>query len=618
MHQNVKTILVALAALFIPFVSAFSQQWQRDTISEGYIYHSFKGYDSISNAHQFVNVVEIDMNNPRYRLCFDYNDPIISTSASADKCHAIAAINATYEQESVFIRTDGVTVSAIPNEWVKDTPVRQWRNDGAIYCDAKGRKVCIDYAGRGLNLNQTRRVYAARAKKWPNIFSSAPMLIDDYDPVGETFAEHGFSEKEISRIHYEDPIRHQHARHPRTAVALSADNHLYLIIVDGRWKGFSEGMSACEFTKFIRKHFNPRYALNLDGGGSTTMVVKGHGDPDTGVVNYPTDNKIFDHKGQRATCTHICVLDMKNESGIVSQRTVSAAPLQAAIPQTVAPQSAAISQAATSKDATSQTATPKKISPVIEVFHSPNLHCDDTVAVYMPTAFYKKPSETLSTLFLLHGYSGCWRDWGKNMDLQALCDKTGWRIITPDGFYASWYFNDADPSKMQWRTFFWEECYPAFKEKYSLDPHRTFIAGLSMGGHGAMNIFLDHPECFGGAGSMSGVLDLRYSGGSKERIPVIVGRKNIEQCNDFSAIYRLERLYNYGPTAVHGKTIVITCGTEDNTFLGASHMFEARCHQYGQQCIAMYSPGKHHWPYWTYILPYYIGWFNEGIERNGR
>ena len=78
--------------------------------------------------------------------------------------------------------------------------------------------------------------------------------------------------------------------------------------VDGRWPGKAEGMTAKEMTEFIAKHFNPQYALSLDGGGSTTMCVRGYGDKETYCVNYPTDNGKFDHKGERKVPTHIYVI----------------------------------------------------------------------------------------------------------------------------------------------------------------------------------------------------------------------------------------------------------------------------------------------------------------------
>lgn len=249
-----------------------------------------------------------------------------------------------------------------------------------------------------------------------------------------------------------------------------------------------------------------------------------------------------------------------------------------------------------------------------EIFRSQNnLHCNDTVAVYSPSLY---PGKTdLPTLFLLHGYSGSWKDWGSHTDLQDLCDRTGWRIICPDGFYASWYLDNADKSKMQWRTFFWEECWPFLQRKYGLDPKKTFITGLSMGGHGAMNLFLDHPEYFAGAGSMSGVLDLRYSSGSKQLIAEILGRANVEKCDDQSAVTRLDRLAAMGSEQARSKLLIISCGTEDNTFLPAARIFETRCKELGLKYMSYYSPGKHNWKYWPEVLPYFIAWFSDYMEE---
>jgi exopolysaccharide biosynthesis protein len=48
-------------------------------------------------------------------------------------------------------------------------------------------------------------------------------------------------------------------------------------------------------------------ALNLDGGGSSTMVIRGQ--PNNGVVNYPSDNKKFDHEGEREVANALVVLE---------------------------------------------------------------------------------------------------------------------------------------------------------------------------------------------------------------------------------------------------------------------------------------------------------------------
>jgi hypothetical protein len=81
-------------------------------------------------------------------------------------------------------------------------------------------------------------------------------------------------------------------RHPRTAIGYSQNGQiLFLVAVDGRQPGYSVGMSLQELAEFMRSRLtdfsfakeNAYQGLNLDGGGSTTMVVAGQ------VVNSPSD-----------------------------------------------------------------------------------------------------------------------------------------------------------------------------------------------------------------------------------------------------------------------------------------------------------------------------------------
>lgn len=72
------------------------------------------------------------------------------------------------------------------------------------------------------------------------------------------------------------------ARHPRTLIGRDREGDVWLVVVDGRQPGHSAGMSLPELTDFSRK-LGLVDALNLDGGGSSTMVVKG------AVVNRPSD-----------------------------------------------------------------------------------------------------------------------------------------------------------------------------------------------------------------------------------------------------------------------------------------------------------------------------------------
>ena len=85
------------------------------------------------------------------------------------------------------------------------------------------------------------------------------------------------------------PPAKDEARHPRSAVGLSADAHtLYIFAIDGRQEGYSRGVTLGELaTIFIQ--YGAHNAINLDGGGSTSLVIK---DPGTGafsIANQPSD-----------------------------------------------------------------------------------------------------------------------------------------------------------------------------------------------------------------------------------------------------------------------------------------------------------------------------------------
>ena len=94
-----------------------------------------------------------------------------------------------------------------------------------------------------------------------------------------------YERERLSRAFAED-------RHPRTAVGYTQNQSvLFLVVVDGRQPGYSVGMTLEELAHFMRTQLgnfslskeNAYQGLNLDGGGSSTMVVKGE------VVNSPSD-----------------------------------------------------------------------------------------------------------------------------------------------------------------------------------------------------------------------------------------------------------------------------------------------------------------------------------------
>jgi exopolysaccharide biosynthesis protein len=76
---------------------------------------------------------------------------------------------------------------------------------------------------------------------------------------------------------------------PRTAVGLDRRGRtLILVVVDGRQSGFSEGATLAELAAILKEH-GAYYGMNLDGGGSSTLVMEVGGPQ---VLNSPIDNNI--------------------------------------------------------------------------------------------------------------------------------------------------------------------------------------------------------------------------------------------------------------------------------------------------------------------------------------
>jgi hypothetical protein len=117
-----------------------------------------------------------------------------------------------------------------------------------------------------------RTLLGTRPEQWvraQDIVSGAGLLVHDGKPLADWSAEQlraGFDTE----------------RHPRTMIGTTRGSTVWLVTVDGRNPSLSLGMTFAELTGLALK-LNFVHALNLDGGGSTTMVVKGR------VVNHPSD-----------------------------------------------------------------------------------------------------------------------------------------------------------------------------------------------------------------------------------------------------------------------------------------------------------------------------------------
>lgn len=94
-------------------------------------------------------------------------------------------------------------------------------------------------------------------------------------------------------------------REPRTAVGFNKNGRwLYLVVVDGRQPFYSQGVTFLELARILKAH-GAHYAMSLDGGGSSTMVMQGD-DGQPVVLNSPIDQRLPGR--ERPVANHLGIL----------------------------------------------------------------------------------------------------------------------------------------------------------------------------------------------------------------------------------------------------------------------------------------------------------------------
>ena len=309
--------------------------WTVTNVADGITYYRYAANcPETENKYQDVYVVDLDLSKTKYAVKLVYSNPSTVCSDIFAATDAYAAINAGYEKPSIALKANGfwdgsslsyyqqgVVYSNMPNNFITDgdEQIPNWKSEGTFYTDGlRNLKIAFDgydpnTSTKTKTVQQERLFYQLCCDDWPGYVSSAPVLIHDFNPVGKNFKN--LHPKTYSSS--EDPNTHQRGQYPRTAVALTEGNHFLMVVCDGRYAtGYGgNGMSAQWLTVFLAKYFNPQFAINLDGGGSSTMCVRNSDfAADQYVVNYPCDNRgsnsrKHDHEGQRNRDSWIVIVD---------------------------------------------------------------------------------------------------------------------------------------------------------------------------------------------------------------------------------------------------------------------------------------------------------------------
>lgn len=247
-------------------------------------------------------------------------------------------------------------------------------------------------------------------------------------------------------------------------------------------------------------------------------------------------------------------------------------------------------------------------------------------AVVLPERYKKLKKQPFPVLYLLHGGTGSFRDWlTKTPDktlLQRLADQYNLIIVTPDGDPTSYYFDSPLIKTSQFETFISKELIDKIDNTYRTvrDRKGRIIAGLSMGGHGAMFISSRHPDLYAAAGSMSGVMNINTS---TWKVPADFAKSRSEN------FVKLLGAPKDGDSPYPGYTMVTLAeqlkknnlplifdiGVDDFLIVGNRDLHQQLVanqtpHDYTER------PGAHTWEYWENALPYQVLFFSKILKAN--
>jgi S-formylglutathione hydrolase FrmB len=218
---------------------------------------------------------------------------------------------------------------------------------------------------------------------------------------------------------------------------------------------------------------------------------------------------------------------------------------------------------------------------------------------------YFKSNKRYPVLYLLHGLFGHHDDWITRTNLAEYAAGYDLIIVTPEG-NDSWYIDSATVASDKYESYILRELIPDVDARYRTikDRRARGVAGLSMGGYGALKYGLKHPDYFAFAGSMSGALDPANRNEEHPGFAWDVLRPSItaafgppnspaRQANDLHQIARNLTAANIASLPY----LYFDCGLEDgflptNRELAEILIAKKIPHQYRQL------PGGHNWGYW--------------------
>ena len=244
-------------------------------------------------------------------------------------------------------------------------------------------------------------------------------------------------------------------------------------------------------------------------------------------------------------------------------------------------------------------------------FKSKELKRETTVNVLLPEVI--EEGKPYKTLWLFHGISGDHTSWMRYSAIERYARKYNIAVVMPNGD-RGWYTNTVYGTN--YFNFVAEElpafCRSVFKGM-SDKREDNIVAGLSMGGYGAMKVALTHPERYDACISLSGAMDVtlrgkKYNFTEYQSIFGYNMESSLELAGSEHDLFALAQK-NKDNNAVFPK-LYMWCGTED-FLLDMNNAFDQHLSKLEIPHEFRTSEGNHRWAYWDPHIEKALQWLLE-------
>ena len=297
---------------------------------------------------------------------------------------------------------------------------------------------------------------------------------------------------------------------------------------------------------------------------------------------------------------------------------------------------------------------------VTRQFQSAALGVTKDYLVYLPAGYDEAPGRRWPVFYYLHGLTGDETSWVRGGHLDEAADRLGLAAIVvmpdgDDGFYAdSARAIDYDACMRDGTGLFIPQMQPRAKTCVRHHAYETYltrdligdvdatyrtiarrdaraIAGLSMGGFGALELAMRHPDLFAATASHSGVDALLY-GGPHPYVPGKVVQSDVKTwgaaVGEIGAWVRgifgseLASWQGYDPATLVAKlqpgqlAIYLDCGTEDSFALndGAAYLHDLLLARHIDHAFFL-GPGGHDFSFWIPRLPESLKFLRDHVAK---